>query len=183
MILGFYGLFFELSNPGAILPGVVGGICLILAFYAFQSLPINYAGFLLILLGVVLFLAEIKVVSHGILSIGGVISMVLGSFMLIESPAPYLKISLVVIITTVAVTALFFLVIIGLGIRVHGKKRASGPEAMIGETGEATSDIDPEGRVFLHSEIWKAKSEERIEKGAAVEVTAIDGLTLIVRRK
>ncbi len=183
MILGFYGLFFELSNPGAILPGVVGGICLILAFYAFQSLPINYAGLLLIVLAIILFIAEIMVVSHGILSIGGVIAMILGSFLLIESPQPYLRISLAVILPTVALTALFFLFVIGLAVRVHRRRRASGPEALIGQTGEAQTAIDPEGSVFLHSEIWRAKSTERIEQGAEVEVVGLDGLTLDVRPK
>jgi membrane-bound serine protease (ClpP class) len=183
MILGFYGLFFELSNPGAILPGVVGGICLILAFYAFQSLPINYAGVALIVLAIILFIAEIMVVSHGILSIGGVIAMILGSFLLIESPQPYLRISLAVILPTVALTALFFLLVIGLALRVHRKRRASGPEALIGQTGQAQTEIDPEGSVFLHSEIWQAKSTERIEKGAEVEVVGLDGLTLDVRPK
>jgi len=183
MILGFYGLFFELSNPGAILPGVVGGICLILAFYAFQSLPINYAGLLLILFAIILFIAEIKVVSHGILSIGGIISMTFGSFLLIESPAPYLKVSMTVILPTVALTALFFFWMIGMAIKVHRRKHASGPEALIGETGRAETDLDPEGDVFVHSEIWKARSSERIEKGMEIEVSGLEGLTLIVRRR
>ncbi|MDX1763836.1 MAG: nodulation protein NfeD [bacterium] len=185
MILGFYGLFFELSNPGAIVPGVVGGICLILAFYAFQSLPVNYAGLLLILLAIILFVAEIKVVSGGVLSIGGVIAMILGSFLLIDRipEAPYLHISLTVIFTTVAVTALFFLVIIGLAFKVHTKKGVSGPEGMVGEVGRAETDIAPEGRIFLHSETWKARSTEPIEKGAEVVVTAVEGLTVHVRRK
>jgi membrane-bound serine protease (ClpP class) len=183
MILGFYGLFFELSNPGSILPGVVGGICLILAFYAFQSLPINYAGLLLIVFAIILFIAEIMVISNGILTIGGIISMTLGSFLLIESPAPFLKISLAVILPTVGMTALFFLFVIGLAIKVHKRKKASGPEAMVGELGKAESDIDLEGSVFLHSEIWKAKSMERIEKGEEVEVTDIEGLVLVVQRK
>ncbi len=183
MILGFYGLFFELSNPGSILPGVVGGICLILAFYAFQSLPINYAGLLLIVFAIILFIAEIMVISNGILTIGGIISMTLGSFLLIESPAPFLKISLAVILPTVGITALFFLFVIGLAIRVHSRKKASGPEAMVGESGTAETNIDLEGSVFLHSEIWKAKSVERIEKGEEVEVTGIEGLVLVVQRK
>jgi len=183
MILGFYGLFFELSNPGSILPGVVGGICLILAFYAFQSLPINYAGLLLIVFAIILFIAEIMVISNGILTIGGIISMTLGSFLLIESPAPFLKISLAVILPTVGMTALFFLFVIGLAIRVHKRKKVSGPEAMVGESGTAETDIDLVGSVFLHSEIWKAKSMERIEKGEEVEVTGIEGLVLVVQRK
>ena len=109
--------------------------------------------------------------------------MTLGSFFLIESPAPYLQISLAVIIPTVAATALFFFFIIGLAVKVHRKKRVSGPEAMVGEEGLAETDIDPMGSVFLHSEIWKARSESRIDKGDEVKVIAIDGLTLHVKRK
>ena len=183
MILGFYGLFFEISNPGAILPGVVGGICLGLAFYAFQSLPINYAGLLLILFSIVLFVAEAFVISHGVLAIGGIVAMTLGSFMLIESPLPFLRISLTVILPTVALTALFFLIIVGLAIKVHRKKHASGPEALIGEVGKTESDLDPEGTVFLHSELWNATAPERIEKGTEVEVVGREGLVLKVRQK
>ncbi|NOY53402.1 MAG: nodulation protein NfeD [Deltaproteobacteria bacterium] len=183
MILGFYGLFFEIANPGAILPGVVGGISLILAFYAFQSLPINYAGLLLILLALILFVAEALVISHGVLAIGGIVAMTLGSFMLIESPLPFLRISLSVILPTVALTALFFLMIVGLAVKVHRKKHASGPEALIGETGKAETDLDPEGTVFLHSELWQAVAFERIEKGTNIEVTGLQGLVLKVRRK
>ena len=183
MILGFYGLFFELSNPGAIFPGVVGGICLILAFYAFQSLPVNYAGLLLILFAVLLFVAELLVVSHGVLAVGGIISMFLGSFLLIESPAPYLRVSLAVIIPAVAATALFFLVVIGLAVKVHRKKGAAGPEALVGAVGRAETPLDPEGTVFLHSELWRARSDEPVDKGEEVEVTSVEGLLLHVRRR
>src|SRR5512139_301386 len=109
MMIGLVGLYFELSNPGAIFPGVIGGICLILAFFAFRTLPVNYAGVLLILLGVFLFIAEIKVASYGLLSVGGIISLALGSIMLFESPLPYLRASLAVILPTVVVTAAFFI--------------------------------------------------------------------------
>lgn len=183
MILGFYGLFFEISSPGAILPGVVGGICLILAFYAFQSLPINYAGLLLIIFSIILFVAEALVISHGVLAIGGIVAMTLGSLMLIESPLPFLRISLAVILPTVALTALFFLIIVGLAIKIHRKKHASGPEALIGETGKAETDLDPEGTVFLHSELWTGIAPERIEKGTNVEVVGREGLVLKVKRK
>ncbi len=182
MILGFYGLFFEIANPGAILPGVVGGISLILAFYAFQSLPINYAGLLLILLSLILFVAEALVISHGVLAIGGIVAMTLGSFMLIDSPLPFLRISLSVILPMVALTALFFLMIVGLVVKVHRKKHASGPEALIGETGKAETDLDPEGMVFLHSELWNAVASERIEKGTKIKVVGRKGLILKVQR-
>ena len=115
--LGMLGLFFELSNPGAIFPGIIGGICLILAFFAFQSLPINYAGVLLMVLALILFLLEIKVPSHGALTIGGIISMLLGSLLLIDSPFPYMRVSLSLILVAVISTALFFIFAVGMGIK------------------------------------------------------------------
>lgn len=121
--LGMLGIFFELSNPGSILPGVVGAICLILAFFAFQSLPINLAGLLLILLALLLFILEVKVPSHGALTIGGVISMLIGSFMLINSPSPYMKISVLVILVTVLSVALFFIFAVGMGLKAQRKSQ------------------------------------------------------------
>jgi membrane-bound serine protease (ClpP class) len=124
MILGFYGLFFEMTNPGSIFPGVIGGICLILAFYAFQSLPVNYAGLLLILLAIILFILEIKVTSYGALTIGGIISMTLGSIMLFESGGPFMRLSLNVIVTTVGVTVAFFFVVVRLAVKAQMRKPA-----------------------------------------------------------
>jgi len=182
MILGIYGLFFELASPGAILPGVVGAICLILAFYAFQTLPVNYAGLLLILLGIVLFIAEIKIVSYGLLSVAGAISMILGSIMLMNTDVPFFKISWAVILPVVVVTALFFSVVIGMAVKAHRRQPVSGLEAMIGLTGEAYTDIDPEGKVFIHGEIWNAKSDEKINRGEKIKVVNTEGMTLIVKR-
>ncbi len=182
MILGIYGLFFELASPGAILPGVVGAICLILAFYAFQTLPVNYAGLLLILLGIILFIAEIKIVSYGLLSVAGAISMILGSIMLMNTDVPFLKISWAVILPVVVATALFFSVVIGMAVRAHRRRPVSGIEAMIGLRGEAYTDIDPEGKVFIHGEIWNAKSDEKITKGEKIKVINTEGMTLIVKR-
>ncbi len=183
MILGFYGLFFELSNPGAIFPGVFGAICLILAFYSFQTLPINYAGLLLIVLAVILFIADIMATAHGILTIGGIVSMVLGSLMLIESPLPFLKISLWVILPAAILTALFFSVVVALAIKAHRGKLTTGAEGIIGMTGIAKTDIDSEGQVFVHGEFWSAFSDTKINKGEDIVVSGIKGLKLKVKRK
>lgn len=182
MLLGIYGLIFELSNPGSILPGVVGGISLILAFYAFQTLPINYAGFLLILLAIILFIAEIKVPSYGLLTVGGVISMVLGSLMLITTDVPGLQISLYVILPTALLTAGFFVLVIGMAWQAHQKKPVTGIEALIGMGGTAKTEIHPRGTVLLQGELWEAVSEEPIKEGEPVIVQGLDGLKLMVKR-
>ena len=189
MLLGFYGLFFELSNPGAILPGIVGAISLILAFYSLQALPVNYAGLLLILLGIILFILEIKVVSYGALTLGGIISLVLGSIMLIESPAPYMKISLYLILPAAMGTAAFFLFLVGAGIKAQRKKPTTGKEGLMGEIGIAQSDImgstgsPSEGKVFVHGELWDAHSSDEIKSGSEVVVTGVEGLKLKVKVK
>jgi membrane-bound serine protease (ClpP class) len=183
LTLGIWGLFFELSNPGAIFPGIVGGICLILAFFALQSLPINYAGLLLMVLALILFILEVKIVSHGALTIGGIISMILGSLLLFESPLPYMRASLVVVITVVAGTALFFLVAIGLALRARKRKVTTGGRGLVGEIGVARTALKPEGDVFVHGEIWKAEADQPIKKGEKVVVTAVEHLTLKVAKK
>ncbi len=182
LMLGIYGIFFELSNPGAILPGVVGGIFLVLAFFALQMLPINYAGLALILFGIILFIAEIKVVSHGLLTVGGVISLLLGSLMLIESPAEYMKISLSVIIPTVLVSAGFFAFAVGMAIRARLKRPTTGMEGMIGEAGVASTPISPEGKVSIHGEFWNVVSDQPIEKGDPVKVIGVTNLKLKVKK-
>ncbi|MFZ1947195.1 MAG: nodulation protein NfeD [bacterium] len=182
LVLGFYGLFFELSNPGSIFPGVLGAIFLILAFFSFQMLPINYAGLLLMVLALGMFVAEVKVHSAGLLTIGGVVSMFLGSLMLIESPGPFLKISYKVIVPAVLATAAFFVFAVGAGLRAQARKPTTGEEGLVGERGVATTDIDRTGQVFVHGELWTAASAERIARGDAVEVTRVDGLKLEVRR-
>ena len=184
--IGMLGLYFEFANPGAIVPGVVGGICLILAFYAFQSLPINYAGVLLIVLAMVLFILEVKVPSHGALTIGGIVAMLLGSLLLITTSAPYARISLSVIITTVGSTAAFFIFAVGAGLRAQQLKVTTGWEGMVGATGVAHSRFDPaadgEGQVFVSGEIWRARAAEPIEPNQKVKVTGVENLTLIVTR-
>lgn len=182
MMIGLVGLYFELSNPGAIFPGVIGGICLILAFFAFRSLPVNYAGVLLILLGVILFIVEIKVPSYGLLTVGGVISLALGSIMLFESPFPYLRASLAVIIPTVAVTAGFFIFAVTMTVKAHMAKPATGREGLVGEAGKAATRLAPEGKVFVHGELWNAYTEGTIEEGEKIRVLSAEGLNLKVEK-
>lgn len=184
MLLGFYGLFFELTNPGAIFPGVIGGICLILAFYAFQTLPVNYAGLLLIILAIILFILEVKIVSHGVLTIGGIISMVIGSLMLFESPGPFIKLSIYLILPAAVATAVFFTLTIGLALKAHRRKPVTGTEGLVGEEGIARTEITSEnGTALVHGEIWQAFSDERIERGDKIVVEAVRGLKIKVRRR
>jgi len=182
LMLGGMGIFFELSNPGAILPGVVGGIFLILAFYALQVLPVNYAGLALILFAIILFIAEIKVVSHGLLAVGGVISLLLGSLMLFQSPAEYMRISLSVIIPAVLVTSAFFIFAATMAIRARLTKPTTGMEGLVGETGTASTPIAPEGKVAIHGEIWDVVSDQNIERGEKVQVSGVVNLKLKVKK-
>jgi membrane-bound serine protease (ClpP class) len=181
MMLGMLGLFFELSNPGVILPGVIGGISLILAFFAFQSLPINYAGFLLILFGIALLVAEIKVVSHGILAMGGIVAMALGSLMLLDAPDVGFRISWWVIVPTVGATAGLFLFVLTAGMRALARRPMLGASGMIGETAVARGPLEREGQVAVHGELWHAVAEGGpIADGAPVRVIGVEGLTLKV---
>ncbi len=183
LIIGFYGLIFELSNPGSILPGVAGGICIILAFYALSTLPVNYAGVALIVFAIILFLAEIKITSHGLLAVGGTISMLLGSILLISTPATYLRVSWAVIIPAVVTTVLFFLFAVGMGLRAQRRKPTTGDKGMVGERGRAVTAVGPAGgQVFVRGEYWRASAAEDIPAGAPVEVTRADGLIVEVRR-
>lgn len=182
MILGFYGLYFELSNPGAIFPGVAGVICLILAFYALHTLPINYAGLMLIVFAMALFIAEAFVTSHGILGVGGAIALFMGSIMLIDSSAPALQISWAVIFPVVLVSSLLFIITVTVAVRVHREKADTGKEGLIGKQAEARSDLDPVGQIFVHGEIWNARSKESVHKGDDVTVVGVEGLTLIVKK-
>lgn len=180
MLLGFYGLFFELTSPGAIFPGVIGAVCLILAFYSFQAIPVNYAGLLLIIVGIVLFILEIKVTSYGLLTIGGVVSLVLGSLMLFDT-LPFLKLSLTVIIPSALLTALFFIITIRLAYRAQRSRPVTGSEGLIGLEGRAKTEITPEGgMVFVHGELWFAFSAAPIHKGARIIVREVKGLSVKV---
>ncbi len=178
MMIGLAGLYFELSHPGAIFPGVVGGISLILAFYSFQTLPVNYAGLLLIILAIIFFIAEIKVTSYGMLSLGGLVSLTLGSIMLFEN----VRVSLKLMMPTVALVGGFFVIVAALAFRAYRCKPKSGKEGLIGEVGVVKEKLDPEGLVFVHGEYWRATADEPVEEDERVEVTEMDGLTLRVRR-
>lgn len=186
LMIGIYGILFELYNPGAIFPGVAGVISLILSFYSLQALPVNYAGVALIVLAVIFFVVEIKVVSHGLLTIGGVISLILGSMMLIEteSALEIAKISWRVILVTVVLTVAFFVFAISFGIKAQRRRPTTGTEGIIGEIGEVISDLKPEGQVRVHGELWSAMSNDGsfIVKGTKVEVTGVINLKLTVRK-
>lgn len=173
LLLGMYGIFFELYNPGSILPGVVGGICLIVAFFSLQLLPVNIAGLLLIILALVLFLLEIKVASYGLLSIGGTVSFLLGSLMLFDVSMPGVKVSLSVIIPATIFTALFFLFAVSMGIRAQRRKVTTGREGLIGEVGTVVSPLMPMGSVLLHGEVWRAIATSTVEKDQEVRVIAV----------
>jgi len=182
MLLGFYGLFFELTNPGSLFPGILGGIFLILAFYSFQTLPVNYAGVLLIILGIILFILEVKIVSHGLLSIGGIFSLVIGSLMLFKTSSPFMKLSLSVIVPAVLIISLFFIVTIRLAVKAYGRKPVTGNEGLIGLEGIANTDISSVGgMVSLHGELWAAFSDETIPKGTKIVVESVSGLTVKVK--
>ena len=182
MVLGMMGLYFELSNPGVILPGAIGGISLILAFFAFQALPVNYAAILLILLGLILFIAEIKIVSHGMLTIAGMISMLLGSLMLFESPDPYQRVSWGVILVTVLATGAFFSVVVAKAVAVHRHHPTTGREGLVGIVGVAETGMAPDGKVFVRGEYWDAWSDEPIDAGSRVKVLEVDGMRLKVMK-
>jgi len=183
MMVGMLGIFFELSNPGVVLPGVIGGISLILAFFAFQSLPINWAGLLLILFGVALLIAEIKIASHGVLTIGGVVSMVLGSFMLYEAPEAGFRVSWTVILPTVGASAGLVVWAVSAGLRAMMRPPTTGAAGMIGQHAVVRAALDPEGQVQLDGELWRAVAEDApVPAGETVRVTGVDGLTLRVSR-
>ena len=183
LMLGIYGILFELYNPGSIFPGIVGVIAIVLAFYSMHALPVNYAGLALIIFGVVLLLLEIKIVSHGLLALGGIASLLIGSLMLIRtSPTiEFVRISRSIIISAVATTAFFFLAIIGLGLKAQRAKPTTGIEGLIGETGESLELLSPSGKVFVHGETWQAETVAgSISKGEKVRVVGIKNLTLHV---
>ncbi len=181
MMIGIYGLLFELSHPGAIFPGVIGAISLVLAFYSFQTIPVNYAGILLILLGVLFFLLDIKIPSHGLLSLSGLVSIAGGSFLMFKGNAPFFTVSLWSIALVLVFTLIFFLWIVAKAVEAIHRKPVSGKEGLVGEVGTARTDItDKEGMVLVHGELWQARSSVPIKKGQNVKVTGIKGFILYV---
>jgi membrane-bound serine protease (ClpP class) len=183
MMVGMLGIFFELSNPGSVLPGVIGGISLILAFFAFQSLPINWAGLLLILFGLVLLVVEIKVASHGVLTVGGIVAMLLGSLMLYDVPESGLRISWLVIIPTVGTTAGVVVFAVSAGLRALYRPPITGTAGMVGQTGVVKTPLDPEGQILVEGELWRAVAQDGpVPAGERVRVLDVEGLTLKVAR-
>ncbi len=185
MSLGILGLTIELWSPGAVLPGVVGGICLLLAFFTFQVLPVNYAGVLLILFGLALLVLEIKVASFGLLGAGGVVSLLLGSMILIDAPTSELRVSLGLIIPIVVALSAILLFLVRLAVISQRRRSVTGAAGMVEETGAALTAIPAggEGRVSIHGEIWRARATEAIAAGDTVLISGIDGLVLSVRRR
>ena len=184
MLVAIYGIIGELSNPGSILPGVVGAIALVLVLYMSSILPINIAGLALIVLAIALFIIDVFATSHGVLTIGGVVSFFLGSLMLFDRAGPAFRLSLAFIIPATVITALFFMLIIGAGLRAQFLPRRAGRESMLGQTAQALSAIDQNsGKVFVEGEYWNAVSNTPIAQGKSVEIVSIDGLTLTVKPK
>jgi membrane-bound serine protease (ClpP class) len=181
MMLGFYGLLFELQNPGAILPGVVGAICIILAFLAFSVLPVNYAGVALIVLAIVFFIAEVKIASQGLLGAGGVIALILGSLILFENQGPGPRLSWAVIAAATLTTLGFFGLVVGAGLLAQRRRVTTGRQGLVGARAVAVERLAREGRVRVGDELWNAVSEVPVEPGMEVEITAVDGLRLRVR--
>ncbi len=179
LMLGLAGIYFELANPGAVLPGVVGGISLILAFFALQTLPVDVAGVLLILAALVFFLLEIKIASYGMLSLAGVASFLLGSLMLFETPSQ-LEVSLSVVLPTALLACGFFVVVAALVFKAQRAKPTTGSGGLVGEIGVARTDINPSGKVFVHGELWRAVTDNPVKNGEPVRVIAVNRLVLTV---
>jgi membrane-bound serine protease (ClpP class) len=181
MTIGFLGLYFELSHPGAILPGVVGGICLLLGLYALSVLPVDFAGVGLILLAIALFIAEVKVTSYGLLTVGGIVALVLGSLMLFDSPEPALRVSLGLVISVSIAFAAIAVLLASLALRAQGRRPTTGAEGLVGAHARTVSSLSPHGKVFVQGEWWNAVAESEVPAGVEVEVVAVDGMTLHVR--
>ena len=180
MMIGLAGLYFELSHPGAIFPGVIGGISLILAFFALQTLPVNYAGILLIVLAIIFFIMEMKITSYGLLSVAGIVSLLLGSLMLFEGDTPGIKLSLQVLLPTIILISAFFVAVAGLVFRAQMSKPATGSRGLVGEIGIVKKALTPEGKVFVHGELWNARAKEALDENAKVRVVKVVNLILEV---
>jgi len=184
LFLGIYGILGEFSSPGALFPGIFGGICLILAFVAFQMIPINFAGIILITIGIILFIFEIYTPTFGLLTLGGITSLTLGSFMLTKDMAPFLRISSGVILTIVVATGIFFIFAVTKGIKIQWKKPISGKESLVGIIGTARTNLNPHGQIFINGELWQATVFDgtHIKKGEKIIVISLEGLRLVVKK-
>jgi len=180
MMVGLAGLYFELSHPGAIFPGVIGGIALILAFFAMQTLPVNYAGSLLIVLAIIFFIMEMKITSYGLLSIAGIVSLLLGSMMLFEGDSPEMQLSLQVLLPTIILISGFFVGVASLVFRAQVSKPATGAGGLVGEIGIVKKALSPEGKVFVHGELWHARAKEPLDENVKVRVVKVVNLILEV---
>jgi membrane-bound serine protease (ClpP class) len=180
MMIGLAGLYFEFSHPGSIFPGVIGAIALILAFFAMQTLPINYAGILLIVLAIIFFIMEMKITSYGLLSVAGVVSLLLGSLMLFKGDAPDMKLSLQVVLPTIILISGFFVAVAGLVFRAQISKPTTGPTGLVGEIGVVKKALTPEGKVFVHGELWNARAKDPINEDAKVRILQVVNLILEV---
>ena len=182
MLLGMLGLVFEFTHPGIGFPGIAGLICLLLALYAFQTLPVSYVAIALIALGLGLLIAEVNIASYGLLAVGGVISLTLGSLMLFESPDPTIRVSLSVIVPTVATLAAIILFVVQRALSAQAHRVTTGAQGLLGEIGVASTDLTPEGKVFIHGELWNATSSRPIQQGEKVRVIRVEGLQLLVEK-
>jgi membrane-bound serine protease (ClpP class) len=180
MMIGLAGLYFEFSHPGSIFPGVIGAIALILAFFAMQTLPVNYAGVLLIVLAIIFFIMEMKIISYGLLSVAGVVSLLLGSLMLFKGDGPDMKLSLQVLLPTVILISAFFVAVAGLVFRAQISKPATGSTGLVGEIGVVKKALTPDGKVFVHGELWNARAKDPIDKDAKVRIVQVVNLILEV---
>ena len=180
MLLAMYGLFFELTNPGYVLPGVIGGICLLLALYALQVLPVNYAGLALMLLGVVFMIAELFAPSFGALGIGGIIAFVIGSVILFDTEGSQIRVAIPVVAAITVLSSGFFLIVLRMVYEAHRKPVVSGAEEMLGSIGEVLDDFEETGHIHIHGETWEVRSQSPLKKGDQVKVTGINGLVLSV---
>jgi membrane-bound serine protease (ClpP class) len=180
LMIGLAGLYFEFSHPGSIFPGVIGAIALILAFFAMQTLPVNYAGILLIVLAIIFFIMEMKITSYGLLSVAGVVSLLLGSLMLFKGSAPDMKLSLQVVLPTIILISGFFVAVAGLVFRAQISKPTTGSTGLVGEIGVVKKALTPEGKVFVHGELWNARAKDPIDKDAKVRIVQVVNLILEV---
>jgi membrane-bound serine protease (ClpP class) len=180
LMIGLAGLYFELSHPGAVFPGVIGGIALILAFFALQTLPVNYAGILLIVLAIIFFIMEMKIASYGLLSVAGIVSLLLGSLMLFEGSTPDMKLSLQVLLPTLILISGFFVMVASLVFRAQISKPTTGSMGLVGEIGVVKKALTPEGKVFVHGELWNARSKEPVDEDTKVRVVNVFNLVLEV---
>ncbi len=182
LMLGLAGLYFELSHPGAIFPGVIGGISLVLAFFALQTLPVNYAGILLIILAIIFFIMEMKIPSYGLLSVAGILALLLGSLMMFKGTGPDMELSWTVLLPTLILISAFFVFVAGLVFRAQMSKPRTGTKGLVGEIGIVKKALAPEGKVFIHGELWNAKAQEEVDENTKVRVVNVVNLMLEVER-